>query len=169
MKILSALAILILFSSCWPTSVSFVDSGSMDPSWELFFVETLKNEAPNTPLSYSAKLSEDIKDGVQNSTRLLLGTTVDSAQIIIQGVITNYSVTPIALQEGDNASQNRLTISVSFEIFITEPEEDKMMLTSTRYVDYSSDEDLGTLEEELLGEVNTQIVQDVVNKLLSNW
>ena len=169
MKFISAIAIIVLFSSCWPTSVSFVDNGSMHPSWKVFIVETLKNEAPNTPLSYSATLSEDVKDGVQNSTRLLLGTNIDSAQILIEGVITNYSITPIALQEGDNAAQNRLTVSVNFEIFITEPEEDKMVLTSTRYVDYSSSEDLGAKEEELLEEVNTQIVQDVVNKLLSNW
>ncbi len=170
MKWLYVILTIGLLSSCWPTSVSFVDNGSMPPEWKVFYVETLKNEAPNTPLSYSATLSEDVKDGVQNNTRLLLGTTLnDSVQIIIQGVISNYSITPVALQEGDNAAQNRLTVSVNFEIFITAPEEDKMTLTSTRFVDYASSEDLGAKEDELLAEVNDQIVQDVVNKLLSNW
>ena len=169
MKFIFAITVLILCSSCWPRSISFVDVGSMDPAWEVSYVETLKNEAPNTPMSYSATLSEDIKDGVQNNTRLLLGNSVDSAQVLIEGSIVSYSITPVALQEGDNASQNRLTVSVRFEIFITEPEEDKMMLTSTRFVDYPSSQDLGSVETELLQELNTQIVQDVVNKLLSNW
>ena len=169
MKFIFAIVVLILCSSCWPTSISLVDNGSMDPAWKVFHVETLKNEAPNTPMSYSATLSEDVKDGVQNNTRLLLGSSVDSAQVLIEGSIVSYSITPVALQEGDNSAQNRLTVSVRFEIFITEPEEDKMMLTSTRFVDYPSSQDLGSVETELLEELNTQIVQDVVNKLLSNW
>jgi hypothetical protein len=75
----------------------------------------------------------------------------------------------VAIQEGDNSAKNRLTISVQFTIFITAPEEDKMTLTSTRFVDYDSDTDLASQEATLLDEISTQIVQDVINKLLSNW
>jgi hypothetical protein len=44
-----------------------------------------------------------------------------------------------------------------------------MNLTSTRFVDFDSNTDLATVERTLLEEINTQIVQDVINKLLSNW
>lgn len=155
--------------SCWPSSVSFMDKGSMPEEWKTFSVITLENNAPNTPLSYATLLSEELKDGVQNNTRLLLNSNSDSAEVIIEGVITSYVISPIALLDGDNASQNRLSISVKFDIFISKPEEDQMTLTSTRFVDYDSNEDLGTVEGELLGQVNDQIVQDVINKLLSNW
>lgn len=169
MKYLSLLALIVLLSSCWPSSVSFVDSGSMPEEWKTFSIKTLDNNAPNTPISYSATLSEAIKDGVQNNTRLLLNPTTGKGEVYIEGVITNYSVTPVALQEGDNAQKNRLTISASFTIFISSPEEDQMTLTSSRFVDYDSDTDLGSVEATLLEEINTQIVQDVINKLLSNW
>lgn len=158
-----------LICSCWPSSISFMDKGSMPEDWKTFSVLTLENNAPNTPLSYATVISEEIKDGVQNNTRLLLNSTSDSAEVIIEGVITNYVISPIALLEGDNASQNRLSISVKFNIFITKPEEDQMTMTSTRFVDYDSNTDLGTVEGDLLEEVNKQIVQDVINKLLSNW
>jgi len=36
-------------------------------------------------------------------------------------------------------------------------------------VDYDSQSDLATVETNLLEEINTQIAQDVINKLLSNW
>ena len=91
------------------------------------------------------------------------------AEIEIEGVITNYVITPVALQEGDNAAQNRLTVSVSFNIFVLQPEEDNMTLISSRFIDYDSNTDLGIVETQLLEEVNGQIVQDVINKLLSNW
>lgn len=158
----------LALSSCWPTRIGFVD-GSMPPEWQQFSLKTLDNNAPNAPLSYAASLSESIKDGIQNNTRLTLVGDPNKAQVQIEGEITNYSVTPIALQEGDNAAQNRLTISAKFTIYITSPEEDKMTLSSSRYVDYSSTQDLSSIESTLLEEINSQIVQDVVNKLLSNW
>lgn len=168
MKIAVALISILLLSSCWPKSVSFVD-GSMPEEWEMFFVNTLKNNAPNTPISYSATLSEDLRDGVQNRTKLKLATTIEDAQLEIDGTISSYSITPIAIQEGDNATQNRLSVSVKFDIFISAPEEDQMTLTSTRFFDYDANTDLATVESQFLEEVNAQIVQDLINKLLSNW
>ena len=44
-----------------------------------------------------------------------------------------------------------------------------MKLTSTRFIDYDSKSDLSSIETQLLEEINTQVVQDVINKLLSNW
>ncbi|MBL1279249.1 MAG: hypothetical protein COA33_003215 [Fluviicola sp.] len=168
MKLVVAILSVILLSSCWPKSVSFVD-GSMPEDWEIFFVNNLTNNAPNTPVSYAATLSEDIRDGVQNRTRLKIGTSVEDAQVEIDGTINSYSITPIALQDGDNADQNRLTVSVKFDIFINAAEEDQMTLLSTRFIDYDANTDLATVESQFLTEVNEQIIQDLINKLLSNW
>ena len=85
------------------------------------------------------------------------------------GAITSYSITPIALVQGDNATQNRLTISVKFNFYINAPEEDEMTLVSTRFFDYDASADLSSQESVFLDEINAQIVQDVTNKLLSNW
>jgi hypothetical protein len=56
-----------------------------------------------------------------------------------------------------------------FSIFVSLPKEDKITLTSTRFVDYDSSTDLASAENELLEEVNKQITQDLINKLMSNW
>ena len=169
MKLIFCLIVLIGLTGCWPSSVSFIDTGSMPEEWKTFSVKTLENEAPNTPISYAALLSEKLKDGVQNNTRLLLNPVVGKGEISIEGKISSYTIIPVAIQEGDNSAKNRLTISVQFTIFITAPEEEKMTLTSTRFVDYDSDTDLASQETTLLDEISTQIVQDVINKLLSNW
>jgi outer membrane lipopolysaccharide assembly protein LptE/RlpB len=141
----------------------------MPVEWKTFSVKTLDNNAPNTPISYAASLSEKLKDGLQNNTRLLLNPETGKGEIYIEGVISNYTITPVAIQEGDNSAKNRLTVSVQFTIFVSEPEEDKILLTCNRFVDYDSNTDLATSESTLLEEVSTQIVQDVINKLLSNW
>ena len=168
-KLISFSILIMVISGCWPSSVSFRDTGSMPEEWKTFSVTTLENDAPNTPISYAAQLSEKLKDGVQNNTRLLLNPVVGKGEISIEGKISSYTIIPVAIQEGDNSAKNRLTISVQFTIFITAPEEDKMTLTSTRFVDYDSNTDLASVESSLLDEISTQIVQDVINKLLSNW
>lgn len=158
-----------VLNSCWPSKISFVDNGSMPEEWKTFSVKTLENTAPNTPISYAAQLSEQLKDGIQNNTRLLLNPETGQGEIYIEGKITGYSVLPVAIQEGDNSVKNRLSISTQFTIFVSKPKEDKMIVSSTRFVDYDSNTDLGTVERTLLEEISAQIVQDVINKLLSNW
>ena len=170
MKKLVFIGILLAgLSSCWPSSVSFIDNGSMPAEWKSFSVKTLRNSAPNTPLSYAANLTEKIKDGIQNNTRLQLNPSAENAEVLIDGVISNYSISPVAIQQGDNSSKNRLTISVQFTIHISLPKKEELTLTSTRFVDYASSDDLATVEATLLEEINIQIVQDLINKLLSNW
>jgi hypothetical protein len=169
MKFLLLFAVIMLLSSCWPSSVSFIDNGSMPPEWKTFSVRTLENNAPNTPISYAPQLSEQLKDGIQNNTRLMLNPDTGEGEVYIEGKINNYSVTPVAIQDGDNSAKNRLTISVLFTIFVSAPQEEKMNINSTRFVDFDSSTDLATVERTLLEEINTQIVQDVINKLLSNW
>lgn len=177
MKVLGGIFLLFLLASCWPSSVSFRDVGAMDARWKRFYVTTLENDAPNSPLSYPTTLTESIKDGVQNNTRLSLGSIKDSCQIQIEGVITRYEVTPAAIQQGDQAAKNRFSVSAKFTIFINVPKEEgkleendnEMTLTSTRFIDYDANLDFTSQESSLIEEVNKQIVGDIVNKLMSNW
>ena len=73
MKFSGLLFILLLsMSSCWPSSVSFVDNGSMPTEWKTFSVKTLENSAPNTPISYAAQLSEQPSQLSKQSLELQL-------------------------------------------------------------------------------------------------
>jgi hypothetical protein len=169
MKIFLLSIIAFLFSACWPTSLSFRD-GSVPPEWKRFVVTTLESKAANAPISYASELSELIKDGIQNRVGLeLVSDESDDPQITVVGSVDSYSVTPLSLQENAAEVKNRLTIRTSFQIFITAPEEDVMELTSTRFADFDASQDVGAIQQQLLTEINDQILQDVLNKLLSNW
>jgi len=160
---------LIVLTSCWPTSVSFKDAGSMPIEWKAFHLKTLEINAPNCPLFYGAQLSEKVKDGIQNNTRLSLATKLSDAQLQIEGGILNYQVNPIAIASGDNAAKNRLSLTVQFSINTTAPNEETINLTSSRFADFESTTNLSSVENQLLEEITEQIVQDLINKLMSNW
>jgi hypothetical protein len=142
----------------------------MPPEWKTFTVKTLDLEAPNAPNNLASVLTEEIKDGIQNNTRLLINPKQGAGEISIEGVVTNYSADPIAIQQGDEAAKNRLSMSVNFTIYISKPKEDKMTLTSTQFIDFDPiTTDFSSNEVSLYEEINKKIVQDVINKLLSNW
>lgn len=175
MRILFIISIVLSagLSSCWPTSLSFNDTGSLNACLTHFQMDLLENSAPNAPINYPIELTEAVKTGIQNNTRLLLSSEKNAPQVIITGKITNYSVMPIALQEGDNAAKNRLTVSATMEIYFDcSPKEEyaqEMKVVSTRFADFDANQDISSVESQLLTEINAQIVQDVINQILSNW
>ena len=161
--------LVFLLSSCWPTSFSFQD-GSVPPEWKRFVVETLESDAANAPISYAPELTEELKDAIQNRVGLkLVSDESKDPQVIITGKVRDYNVSPQAVQGDDVAAKNRLTVSAYFEIFITAPEEDVMEVNASRFVDFDSNVDIGSVQAQLFEEINDQIIQDVLNKLLSNW
>ena len=169
MRIIPLFVLLFLLGACWPESISFRDSGGMPVEWKTFTIENLENTAPNCPLSFAPLLTEQRKDGVQNNTRLLLNTKKGAGEVNISGVISNYQVQPIAIQGADNATNNRLTMTLQLKVKITAPTEEEWQVVSTRFADFSASANLADVEQKLFAEIAAQMVQDLINKLYSNW
>lgn len=169
MRIIQLFVLLLLLGACWPESISFRDSGGMPVEWKTFTIENLENSAPNCPLSFAPLLTEQLKDGVQNNTRLLLNTKKGAGEVNISGVISNYQVQPIAIQGADNATNNRLTMTLQLKLKITAPTEEEWQVVSTRFADFSASANLADVEQKLFAEIAAQMVQDLINKLYSNW
>ena len=169
MKYVISIAIFLMLTSCWPTSVSFNDTGSIPAEWKQFSLSNLENNAPNSPINFSGFLSDKIRDGIQNNTRLKLSNSPNTGEVRLEGIITNYTISPIAIQAGDNVSKNRLTVTCNMKITIMSPKEQEMTLSSTRFADYPTDNNFSVVENELNEQISQQIVQDVINKILSNW
>jgi outer membrane lipopolysaccharide assembly protein LptE/RlpB len=169
MKYVLFILVAIGLSACWPSSFSFRDTGGMPEEWKTFTLKTLTLEAATCPLSFAAILSENLKDGVQNNTPLLLNTTFGKGEVNMEGKITQYLVTPLAVQGNNNASQNRLSMTLVMTINITKPKEEQWTMTSSRFADFSSGTNLSEIETKLFEDISSQMVQDLINKLLSNW
>lgn len=141
----------------------------MPEEWTTFSIQNLENTAPNCPLSFGALLTEQLKDGVQNNTRLLLNTSFGKGEINMEGAITAYQVQPLAIQGADEASSNRLTMTLQMKININAPKEEVWQFSTTRFADFSASTNLADVEKKLFDEIAAQMVQDLINKLYSNW
>jgi outer membrane lipopolysaccharide assembly protein LptE/RlpB len=142
---------------------------SMPEEWKQFYITSIELTATTAPSSYPAILAEKLRSGVQNNTRLKLSNDLQKADVKISGTIASYNTSPVAIQQGDAAAKNRLTVSVNFTIITPSKGLEKISMTSSRFADYESNQQLTDVETRLLEDINQQIVQDVINKLLSNW
>ena len=161
--------ILTSLTACWPTVFLSPNDNSYPEECKQFYIFPIEVASPTAPSNYGANLSEQLRSGLQNNTKLKLANKLEDAQVQITGVIRSYSTAPSAIQQNDQVAQNRLTVSVQFTIVTPSKGLEEMQLVSTRFADYPANTSLVDVENQLLEEINQQVTQDLINKLLSNW
>ena|SRR6218665_293870 len=159
----------VVLASCWPTALFSPTDKGMPKEWKEFYVNPIEVSSATAPSNYGAVLSENVRSGVQNNTRLKLVSSPKDSTLQVTAVVTNYSTTPVAIQQGDVATENRLSITVN--VVITTPSKglEELTFSSTRFANYDATKQLVDVEQSLIENINQQIVQDVINKLNSNW
>lgn len=160
-----ASCILILFSSC-KIHYSFT-GGSVPPEAKTVSVQYFQNNASLAPPTLSQSFTEALREKLSSQTRLSLVNK--GGDLVFEGSISGYTTGPIAIQSSDQAALNRLTITVSVKYSCMFDEKKNFEQSFTRYADYTSDQNISSIEDQLTREINEQLVQDIFNKALNNW
>ncbi|ROI07989.1 hypothetical protein EGI11_10010 [Chryseobacterium sp. H3056] len=137
----------------------------------------IRNFPNNAPLM-NASLSQEFSTAIQNRflQRTTLKGTTDRPDILIEGEITDYSITPTTISSSVNApggniqaAQNKLTIvvKVHYENKI-EPEKSFDRTYSDEAV-FSSDLDINAIEASQVKLVNERIINKIFNDIVANW
>lgn len=154
-----------VFSSC---KVNYSFSGaSISPEVKTITVKFFTKTASLGPASLSQTFTEKLKDKFISQTTL--GLVDKNGDLTFEGSITNYNVAPISIQTNEIAAQNRLTIVVNVKFTNLKDEKQNFESTFSRYADYGSSQNLATVENQLITEINDQLVDDIFNKAVINW
>ncbi|MCX6290795.1 MAG: LptE family protein [Bacteroidetes bacterium] len=119
------------------------------------------------PSSLSQLFTEKLKDKFLSQTSLKL--TDKNADLVFEGSISNYMVTPLAIQANETAAKNRLTITITVKFTNITNEKQNFESSFSRFADFSSSQSLSVVETDLITEINDQLVDDVFNKAFINW
>lgn len=160
-----ASCILILFSGC-KIHYSFT-GGSVPPEAKTVSIQYFQNNASLAPPTLSQTFTEALRDKLSSQTRLALVNK--GGDLSFEGSISNYTTGPIAIQSTDQAALNRLTITVNVKYTCMFDEKKNFEQSFSRYVDYTSDQNIASIEDQLTREINEQLVQDIFNRALNNW
>ncbi len=140
---------------------------SISPDIKTFTVKYFQKTSALGPSLLSQTFTEKLKDKFISQTSLKL---VDKdPDLIFEGSINNYVVTPLAIQSNETAAQNRLTITVSVKFTNLKNEKQNFETSFSRFADYSSSQSLTSVEDALIAEITDQLVDDIFNKAFINW
>lgn len=161
--------IFIVFLSSLLISGCTVEYSMIDRSIDAdtFSVEIFEERASNAPAGYGAQFTDFLKDFMISRTKLSLKD--EDADIEISGKITRYDITPVSVQSDEVAAMNRLTVGIMVSVINNKDEKESFENTFSQFLDYDSNQDLASVEDALLEEINTKLAQDIINKLTSNW
>ena len=164
MRLLLIILSTFILSACEVAQYSMLDSSINANS---FSVAIFEEQAANAPAGYGTSFAEYLRDFVVSRTKLKLVT--GNADIEISGKIKSYNTTPVAVQSDAVAALNRLTIGMEVTAVNNKNEKESFKQMFSNFADYETSNDLSSVEDALLEEINGKIAQDIVNKLSSNW
>lgn len=162
--VLLSLALLVFTAGCGIYSFT---GASIPPGTETVYVGFFENRASIVQPSLSAIFTEKLKDRFISQTNLRLSTA--DGDLRFEGYISDYQSRPVAIQGNEQAALNRLTITVSVTFKNKKDPKQDFDSSFSRYVDYDSQKNLSTVEQDLIAEICGQLTEDIFNRAVINW
>ena len=162
--VLLFLAIAFLSSSC--SVYNFTGTGKIDA--KTFQVNYFQNNAELIEPGIERTFTLRLQDLIQNQTNLNL--TNSGGDLVYEGEIVDYRVSPMTATADQRAAQNRLTISVLVRFVNNNKEADNFEKRFSFFYDYPATAQLvGPTLSNALDVIFERITQDVFNDSLAKW
>ena len=144
-------------------------------SAETITINAFYNDALGGPPDLSQRFTNALQDYFQRNTNLTL--VPENGDIIIEGIVKNYQLTPLgASQETvagrsiDTAADTKLTISVTVSyINTTDDQFNFESKTFTQFEPFSNEMNFTAIEEQLLEAIYEKLIIDIFNATVANW
>lgn len=132
-----------------------------------FSVELFKTQTALASPIYAQDLTESFKTLLLNQSPLKLAESDGDLQY--QGFITEYRITPVAIQGNETASLNRLTITVKLKYTNMLEPELSFDKNFSKFADFDASKDLQSEQAGLWTAINDQLLQEFYNASVGNW
>jgi hypothetical protein len=152
------------FATC---KYGFKDTAPIPVEVKTFRVNYLENKAQYINTQLSPQLTEQLKQKIRNTTRLNQ-TNSDDAHYDISGFVTQYYTSTVSIAN-NNSSGNRLTVGFHLVFKNTLDETKNFEADLMRTFDFDARLSLQDAERTLNESIVKNIVDEIFNKIFSNW
>lgn len=167
MKISKYIFILISFSLLGCGPYSFTGTSIAD-NIKTFQVNYFQNTANLIEPGFDRDFTLALQDLIINQTNLNLTTT--NGDLVYEGEITEYRISPTTAQANSTAAQNRLSVSVNVRFFDKNEPDEEFEKRFSFFYDYAGSELLqGSQKEAAHADILERITQDIFNATLAKW
>jgi hypothetical protein len=143
-------------------------TGAAPINAKTFQVNYFQNNADLVEPGIERTLTLRLQDLIQNQTNLNL--TNSNGDLVYEGEITRYTITPMTATADIRAAQNRLSITVMVRFTNKNKEEDNFEKSFSFFDDFPANTQLtGAQLTSSLDVIFERITQDIFNESLAKW
>ena len=164
LKYVSVLFLLVICSGC--SVYNFTGTGKIDA--KTFQVNYFQNTAELIEPGIERTFTQRLQNLIQNQTNLSL--TNSNGDLVYEGEIVDYRISPMTATADQRAAQNRLTIAVNVRFTNKNKEADNFEKRFSFFYDYPATQQLvGSTLNDALEVIFERITQDIFNDSLAKW
>ncbi|MBP9850016.1 MAG: LptE family protein [Flavobacterium sp.] len=159
-----SITISLLVNSCGVYNFT----GAKPVDAKTFQVNYFQNNAPLVEPGIERTFTLELQDIIQSQTNLNLVS--QGGELLYEGEIVDYRVTPMTATADQRAAQNRLTITIMVRFSNRNKEEDNFEKRFSFFYDFDANQQLvGSQLTTALDVIFERITQDVFNESLAKW
>lgn len=138
-----------------------------------FQVNYFQNYATQSPGStFEPGVDRDftlaLQDRIMNQTNLQLVNN-GNADLLYEGEIVQYHISPMTATAQQNAAQNRITMGVKVRFYNRKKEDADFDRTFSFFYDYPATTSFASVKDEAHQVIFERITQDIFNASLADW
>lgn len=137
-----------------------------------FQIPQFQNYAAQNPGSiFDPGLDRDFTQALQNriQDQSNLQLTNNSADLLYEGEIVEYRITPMSATAQQTAAQNRLSVAVNVRFVNNTKEDADFEQRFSFFFDYPAEAQLSSIRSEAHEVIFERITQDIFNASLADW
>lgn len=162
--LLAMLFSIFQFSTC---KYGFKDAAPISVEVKTFRVNYLENKAQYVNTQLSPQLTEQLKQKIINTTRLKQ-TNNEDAHYDVSGFVSQYYTSTVSISN-NNSSGNRLTVGFHLVFQNTLDNTKSFEADLVRTFDFAATASLQDAERNLNADIIKNLVDEIFNKIFSNW
>ena len=163
----TVIAFIALLSISCSVKYSFTGA-SISTKTKSFQVNYFQNNSTLVEPGIDRDFTNKLIDLLINQTSLELVKT--DGDLIFEGEIVEYRISPTTATANNTAAQNRLTIGINVRFFDKNDSESDFEKRFSFYYDYPGNSQLiGSQKEIAVDEIFERITQDIFNEALAKW
>lgn len=125
------------------------------------------NNAALVNPNLSTNLSEGIRDIYSRQTRLQV--LRKGGDLELEGEITDYALTPMAISADNLSAETKLTVTVKVRFTNNKSPEESFEKTYSAYQTFDSSQLLSDVQDELCAQMITEIAESIYNDTVAKW
>lgn len=162
------ISLTLLFSLLLNSCGVYNFTGAKPVNAKTFQVNYFQNNAELIEPGIERTFTLELQDIIQSQTNLNLVS--QGGELLYEGEIVDYRISPMTATADQRAAQNRLTITVNVRFSNRNKEDDNFEKRFSFYYDFDANEQLvGSKLSAGLDEIFERITQDIFNESLAKW